>query len=139
MGNVMSARVQTLNLAGAEFVVLERSEYERLRSLERPAGEADLPRWPAADAKGNRPALDFVRVSIARDIIKERTVLGLTQQELAKLAGIRQETLSRLETGKHAPNVRTVDKIDQALRRATKQRAASRDKTRNNGKHNAKR
>jgi DNA-binding XRE family transcriptional regulator len=75
----------------------------------------ELPEWPAADAKGNRPAFEFVRVSIARDIIKERTALGLTQEQLAKLAGIRQETLCRLETGKQSPNVRTVDKIDRAV------------------------
>jgi DNA-binding XRE family transcriptional regulator len=80
--------------------------------------ENSLPPWPPADAQGNRPALEFARVSIARDIIKERTALGLTQQELAKLAGICQETLCRLETGKHAPNVRTVDKIEAALKRA---------------------
>ena len=43
--------------------------------------------------------------------------LGLTQAQLAKLAGIRQETLSRLESGKHKPNVRTVERIDAALRR----------------------
>jgi transcriptional regulator with XRE-family HTH domain len=43
--------------------------------------------------------------------------LGLTQQALAKLAGVRQETLSRLESGKHSPTVRTVEKIDRALKR----------------------
>jgi len=122
----MSARVQTLTLVGTEFVVLERTEYERLRALERSAGEAALPPWPPADADGNRPALEFVRASIARDIIKERTALGLTQQELAKLAGIRQETLCRLETGKHVPNVRTVDKIDQALQRAERRQKSAR-------------
>ena len=122
----MSKRVQTLNLAGKKFVILERGEYERLRALERSARQAALPPWPPGDAEGDRPALEFVRVSIARDIIKERTALGLTQQELAKLAGIRQETLCRLETGKQAPNVRTVDKIDQALKRAERRQKANR-------------
>jgi hypothetical protein len=42
----------------------------------------DVPTFPKPNAKGNRPALEFVRVSIARDVIKERTALGLTQQEL---------------------------------------------------------
>jgi DNA-binding XRE family transcriptional regulator len=124
----MSARVQTLNLAGKKFVVLERGEYDRLRALDRDPNDAGLPPWPPANSKGNRPALEFMRVSIARDIIKERTALGLTQVQLAKLAGIRQETLCRLETGKQAPNVRTVDKIDQALKRAARQRAPVRGK-----------
>jgi transcriptional regulator with XRE-family HTH domain len=35
---------------------------------------------------------------------------------LAKLAGIRQETLSRLESGKHKPNVRTVERIEAAFK-----------------------
>jgi DNA-binding XRE family transcriptional regulator len=114
----MSDRIQTLNLVGEEFVVLERAEYDRLRAFEQKSEEVALPPLPAADANGNRPALEFVRVTIARDIIKERTALGLSQQELAKMAGIRPETLCRLETGKHAPNVRTVDKIDRALKQA---------------------
>jgi predicted transcriptional regulator len=73
-----------------------------------------------ADAKGNRPALEYIRASIARDIIKERKALGLSQIHLAELAGLRQETLSRLESGKHSPTVRTVEKIDQALKRYAK-------------------
>ncbi|MGD0382223.1 MAG: helix-turn-helix transcriptional regulator [Thermoguttaceae bacterium] len=90
--------------------------------LERQASkmESSLPAYPPADKKGNLPALDYCRVSIARDIIKERQALGLTQEQLAKLAGLRQETLSRLESGKHSPTVRTVDKIDQALKRYAK-------------------
>jgi len=64
------------------------------------------------------PALEYVRASIARDILRERKALGLTQGQLAKLAGVRPETLCRLETGRHSPTVRTVEKIDRALRRA---------------------
>jgi transcriptional regulator with XRE-family HTH domain len=92
------------------------------------------PDWPAANTKGNRPALEFLRVLIARDIVKERVLLGLTQEQLANQAGIRQETLCRLETGKHAPNVRTVDKIDQALKRVARQQANQRRKGRGNSK-----
>lgn len=55
--------------------------------------------------------------SIAREIIRDRRALGLTQAQLAKLAGIRQETLSRLESGKHKPNVRTVERIEAVLKR----------------------
>jgi DNA-binding XRE family transcriptional regulator len=124
----MSTLVQTLNLVGKEFVILERSEYDRLRALEHKPGIAILPPLPPADANGNRPALEFVRATIARDIIKERTALGLSQQELAKLAGVRQETLCRLETGKHSPNVRTVDKIDRALHREERRQKSSRGK-----------
>ena len=67
-----------------------------------------IPPLPKPDAERNVPALEFVRVTIARDIIRERKALGLTQEQLARLAGVRQETLCRLETGRHSPTVRTV-------------------------------
>lgn len=131
----MSSRVQTLDLAGKKFVVLEEREYERLRALDCSDERGQLADWPAANSKGNRPALEFLRVSIARDIAKERVSMGLTQEQLAKQAGIRQETLCRLETGKQAPNVRTVEKIDQALQRIARQQASKlrKGKTRSRG------
>jgi predicted transcriptional regulator len=71
---------------------------------------------------GTCEALPFLRASIARDIIRERRDQGLTQAQLAKLAGICQETLSRLESGKHKPNVRTIDRIEAALKRKRSRR-----------------
>ena len=83
-----------------------------------------LPTFPPADEEGRRPALAFARVSIARSIIQERRAAGLTQEELARLAGVRQETICRLESGKHSPTVRTVAKIDRVLQAAVKKAAA---------------
>ncbi len=60
---------------------------------------------------GGFPRLEYARVSLARDLIRDRKGAGLSQQRLADLAGIRQETLSRIETGKHTANSKTVDKI----------------------------
>ena len=74
------------------------------------------------DAEGNVPAMEYVRVSIAREIAKRRKAVGMTQEKLAKAAGIRQESLSRLEAAKHSPTVRTVERIDKALKRAERQR-----------------
>ncbi len=106
---------EAMMIHGKRCVAIEEKE---LRRLERLANrEPPLPSFPAADAKGNRPALEYIQASIARDIIKERRALGLSQLQLAELAGLRQETLSRLESGKHSPTVRTVDKIDRALKR----------------------
>lgn len=105
----------TLLLNGKTYVVIERAEYERLATL---AKAAELPVYPAADAKGNYPAKEYLRVSIARDIIKDRVAAGLSQRELAKLSGVRVETLCRIETGKNTPSVSTIDKIDRALTKA---------------------
>ncbi|MGA2622081.1 MAG: helix-turn-helix transcriptional regulator [Thermoguttaceae bacterium] len=112
---------EALMINGKRCVAIEETE---LRRLERLAGRQ--PPLPPADAKGNRPALEYIQVSIARDIIKERRSLGLTQVQLAELAGLRQETLSRLESGKHSPTVRTVEKIDQALKHYAKSRSKRR-------------
>ena len=106
---------QTIRLAGKAYVVIERSEYDRLTTL---AKAAELPALPDPDAKGNLPAKEYLRASIARDIVRDRASAGLTQKELADLAGIRVETLCRIETGKHTPSVATIDKIDRALRKA---------------------
>jgi DNA-binding XRE family transcriptional regulator len=107
----------TIQLHGKTYVLIERGEFERLTAL---AKAAELPMFPAPDAKGNLPAKEYLRVSIARDIIKERVAAGLSQRQLAELAGVRVETLCRIETGKHAPSVRSVEKIDRALHQASK-------------------
>jgi transcriptional regulator with XRE-family HTH domain len=73
---------------------------------------------PPADEDGYYPAAETLQVIIARQIHERRRLAGLSQAELAKRAGVRQETVSRLESGKHAPTVRTVDKIDRALLQA---------------------
>ncbi|MEX0703225.1 MAG: helix-turn-helix transcriptional regulator [Planctomycetales bacterium] len=115
----------SVTVKGKRFVLVEPAE---LRRLERMAARAEaaneLPGWPPADAAGNRPAVAFARASIARSIIEERKTLGLTQAELAKLAGVRQETVSRLESGKHSPTVRTVEKIERALQRCARRRGS---------------
>jgi DNA-binding XRE family transcriptional regulator len=103
---------------GKRYALVEPKELRRLERLAAKAQESELPSWPPAVGDGNRPAVAFARVSIARKIIQQRRALGLSQQELARLAGLRQETVSRLESGKHSPTIRTVDKIDRALRKA---------------------
>src|SRR5438105_13740264 len=104
--------VKTLRKNGREYVILPRSDYDRLRQC---AEEAEPPPLPKPDAKGNYPALEYLRASIARDIVRDRLAAGLTQKELAQLAGVRVETLCRIETGKHTASTATIDKIDRAL------------------------
>jgi len=45
--------------------------------------------------------------------IRER--VGMTQVELSKKSGISQEHISRIENGKFTPNVKTADRIAEAL------------------------
>jgi len=111
--------LQRLELQGKRFVVIEESEYERLC---REAGEGakgnDLPEFPKPDKNGNFPALEYTRVSIARDLIRGRKSVGLSQQRLADQAGLRQETVSRIESGKHLASASTIEKIERAIEAA---------------------
>ena len=115
--------LQKMKIEGKRCVAIEETEFRRLERLAKRAENPVLPPFPPTNAKGNVPAFEYMQVSIARDIIKERRALGLSQLQLAELAGLRQETLSRLESGKHSPTVRTVDKIDQALKRYAKSKS----------------
>ena len=101
-------------IRGKRVVILAEREYDRL------LGKADEwePLLPERNADGNYPALEYARVSLALKIIRDRRRLGLTQIELARRAGIRPETLNRIEQGKTSPSVATVDKIDRALKKA---------------------
>jgi transcriptional regulator with XRE-family HTH domain len=54
----------------------------------------------------------------------QAAVRETTQGDLAKRAGVRVETLSRLEHAKHSPNVATIDKIVRALEQAEAVRSA---------------
>jgi len=60
-------------------------------------------------------ALEYSMRSIGRDLIRKRRSAGLTQATVARRAGIRAETLSRLENGHGNPTVATIRRILEAL------------------------
>ncbi len=93
-----------------------RNEVRALRSQASPT--ENVPLLPPAGADGNYPAAETLRALLAQQLVRRRRAAGWTQAELASRAGVRQETVSRLESGKHAPNVATVDKLDRALKTA---------------------
>jgi DNA-binding XRE family transcriptional regulator len=105
----VTGKIQTITLAGQRFVILPEADYREL------VGETWEPPLPSSDAEGNYPAVGSARVVLARKLIRRRRQAGLTQAELARRAGVRVETLSRLEHAKHSPNVATVDKIVRTL------------------------
>lgn len=119
----MTTAVQRLLIEGQRYVLLRESEYETLcREARRFAdvSEDDLPPLPRPDRHARVPAVEYSRVSLARDLIRQRKAVGLSQQQLARLAGVRQETISRIESGKHSVTVRTYDKLFDALERTSK-------------------
>ena len=110
-GNALAER-RIIN--GQRMVVLPEDEFARLKQK---ADEWE-PLLPEPLPDGNYPAREYMLASIARDIIRHRRRVGLTQVELARRAGIRPETLCRVESGKYSPTIGTVEKIDRALREA---------------------
>jgi DNA-binding XRE family transcriptional regulator len=103
---------QTLTIKGERFVLLEEREYQALRT----AAEHGLPPLPPADAHGHVSAVEYSRVSLARKMILARRQAGLTQGELAKLAGVRLETINRLEKGRHSASPATVARLEAVLK-----------------------
>jgi DNA-binding XRE family transcriptional regulator len=116
--------MQTLTLDGRDYVIIAKTDWDRLAARSGIGDELALPSLPRPDADGNVDAIAYARASIARDVIKERRAVGLSQLELARLAGVRQETISRIETGKQTVTRRTIGKIDKALLKATRRRVA---------------
>jgi hypothetical protein len=84
-------------------VIRLRTTLQKLKKLVEGEGDPDFPPMPPMDDQGCYPALEAIRIGLARTIIERRKAADWTQ-------------VSRLETGKHAPNIRTVDKIDLALK-----------------------
>ena len=102
--------LQTISIANDELVVLSRKDFNRLMEK---AGM--LPARPRRDAHGNVPARAAIDVSIARDLVTDRIRRGWTQTELARRSGVRMETISRIESGKHVARRETLLKLDRAL------------------------
>ncbi len=107
--------VQTLTISGKRFAVIPLRDFE---ALQKRAAAQMLPKLPDPLANGNYPAAETIRVIYARRLIQERESAGLSQSELARRAGLRPETINRLEKGKHSPDTATLAKITKALRAA---------------------
>ncbi len=95
--------------------MLTASGYETV-----PLDDEDMPPLPEPDKQGRFPALAYARVSLARDLIRDRRATGITQQQLAELVGTRQETISRIESGNYTASSKLVERIDRAIHSALK-------------------
>ena len=52
---------------------------------------------------------------IIRQMLALRRKKNLTQKQLAKLTGTKQSSIARVESGKHNPSLRLLEKIAEAL------------------------
>lgn len=110
-----SIQFQRIELDGVRYVILRESAFERLcRQANVDAPESDA----AVDG------VDLDRASLAEKLSKRRRATGLTQAALARRAGVRPETLNRIERGRTTPDFRTVRKLVVALNAAEREQAA---------------
>jgi DNA-binding XRE family transcriptional regulator len=109
-----------VELDGVRYVILRESAFE---GLCRAAGveHAGLVR----DEAPLEPGLELDRASLAEKLTRRRRAAGLSQAELARRAGIRPETLNRIERGHNTPDFTTVRKLVIAMNAAESQLVAS--------------
>ena len=77
-----------------------------------------MPQLPAKGDCGERPAKAAIQAVIARSLIRRRTAAGLEQKQLAAMAGVRAETISRIESGRYRPQHAMMERLDRALAEA---------------------
>lgn len=74
--------------------------------------KAELIAKPDVQAEYDALADEF---AIARELISARARAGLSQAEVAQRMGTRQSVIARLESGRHPPSLRTVQRYAQAV------------------------
>lgn len=80
---------------------------------------------PTELSDGNYPAIEAGRTALARKLVKRRWAAGLTQAEVARRAGIRKETLCRIEKAKVTADTATVIKIVRVLEAAERNQTSN--------------
>jgi DNA-binding XRE family transcriptional regulator len=106
---------QNVTLAGKEFVIVSKADFERLTRRAAVIDDVSIPSLPPVLPDGTYPALRAGRALLAQKLIRRRWAVGMTQVELARRARIRPETLNRIEKAKVTADSATVAKIVRAL------------------------
>jgi DNA-binding XRE family transcriptional regulator len=104
---------RTVELDGMRYVILRESVFEDL------CQRAGL-LWSSAVDRRDPPGetFDADRASLAKKLVRRRQTTGLSQAELARRAGVRPETLNRIERGHTTPDFATIRKLVLAMNAA---------------------
>jgi len=95
-----------IELDGIRYVILRESLFEHL------CQQAGVPQArPVSADEPSAPGFELDRASLAERLVRRRGAAGLSQAELARRAGIRPETLNRIERGRTTPDFATVRKL----------------------------
>ena len=105
-------RCETVELDGIRYAIVRES---LLRDLCRRAG-VEAPGPPRPAERSAEIEVDGQR--LAQRLVLRRQRAGLSQAELARRAGVRVETLNRLERGRTTPDFATIRKLVEAMNAA---------------------
>jgi len=95
---------QRVRLDGSWYIIIKEDEFQALTQPK--------------NSKNKIDALDAMNISdqrLADRLLQRRQDAELTQKDLAKLAGVRVETLNRIEKGKTTPDFKTIRKLVNAI------------------------
>ena len=114
----MTTTPQTLTLAGEDYVVIPRDEYERLRA----AADEDAADVAAIQRVLDDPDETWAPAELVRRIVEGehpvrvwRTHRGMTARSLAAAAGIPNSYLSAIERGVKPGSVKALKSLATAL------------------------
>ena len=97
-----------VELDGVRYVILRESIFDAL------CRRADVS--PEDASRGAQPGVEELEgADLAEKLIRRRKAAGLGQAELARRAGIRPETLNRIERGRTTPDFATIRKLVLAM------------------------
>jgi DNA-binding XRE family transcriptional regulator len=107
-----------VELDGVWYVILREPVFDYL--CERAGAER---RSPPAMEEPLSSGLGLDRATLAEKLLRRRSAAGLSQAELARRAGVRPETLNRIERGRTTPDFATVRKLVVAISAAERENA----------------
>jgi DNA-binding XRE family transcriptional regulator len=114
---------RTVELDGVRYVIVRESEFEWLC---RTAGLRREP--PIGEDETDATGIDLDRSSLAEKLARRRRACGLSQADLARRAGIRPETLNRIERGRTTPDFATVRKLVVAMNQSEQENRSDKTK-----------
>jgi len=95
---------QRVRLDGKWYVIIEETEFRALTQ--------------SVNSKSKNDVLDAMNISdqrLADRLLQRRQDAELSQKDLAELAGVRVETLNRIEKGRTTPDFTTIRKLVNAM------------------------
>jgi DNA-binding XRE family transcriptional regulator len=103
-----------LELDGVRYVVVREAVFEQLCRKAKVVPQFGQPAGAELTVDGR---------SLAEKLKQRRRSTGLSQAKLARRAGIRPETLNRIERGKTTPDFATIRKLVNAMNAAEREAA----------------